>query len=1026
MARACSIPEILAQIQDSASSAGQITALRALKNDIIGHPQRKARWIAHGALEPVIRVLHPTFARSRQNEKREDDMLHLQALCIVGSLAHGGPALLRTSQTIPVLPAILSHLCPLNNSPQMVLAALQALSNLADSISSNPGDTSPNSIMLADNLFQRPNVYFLCRILLQTPSTPLLQRQTSLVVSLISKLCREERHQQNLASAGALDSLAAKLAEIVVAQGLVIPGADLLVQKEGTAKRFSFESAHQTMDLAGILEAISTIIAHSKFRATQLAFSEAIQAVFPISPELDFKPSQATRAAWNSFSTADSNIRQSEPNAIDFLIPQIPISPSRASSAIGSAFPPLGTLGSFEHIVQLGRVKTTGWPRIASFEKSQHEPFSDSAEPETPLIAYLIWLARSTRELERLAAISVLAVLYRAGLARKSRETAVGLLIVPLLVQLLDEGNADPPKDIEAAAYIELQRTRWSIQERAPAVLAMLIVDSEYLQNTAYDAGVISRLAKILKLSYDPVLDTSQGDTWSPAAEKDRTTSSDPESSQPGHTISPLLVHKIKVRESALRAIAALVPFKDEYRKALIDQGVVPYLVESLRPLPDKPTPKVLEKTEKGANVSTYGETSPSGYGINPVSVLIAACGAVRHLSRSVSILRTTLIDNGVVMPVFALLKHSDIEVQIAATAVVCNFVTEFSPMRETIAAAGVLKILCEHAHSGNVKLRLNALWALKHLVHSADNDIKKTCLEELGQGWLVQLICDNTEDGSVSSQIAESGKGSHNEHMDDNMQVDRLEDGDGLRLADSLGMPGNISSIDSKQAITDLHASSLPGTAFTASTRLAALQDLETDPARRARKDDIAVQEQGLEFIRNLIGAANTAGSSETSEMIDFLFNALGQDQIFEILAAKLRPKVVNPYNRRNSAANGETRVIPPQAEIVTAVGYILVHMAASVPRHRQLLISQTDLLKLLVPQFNHPNKEVRVALCWLATNLTWMDDIPDHPACAQRAHELKKLGFLAKLEGLEHDSELDVKERAKTAVYQMKQHGC
>jgi len=68
---------------------------------------------------------------------------------------------------------------------------------------------------------------------------------------------------------------------------------------------------------------------------------------------------------------------------------------------------------------------------------------------------------------------------------------------------------------------------------------------------------------------------------------------------------------------------------------------------------------------------------------VNSIDVLIAACGAIRALSRSVGILRTTLIDNGVAMPVFRLLQHPDIEVQIAATATVCNLVTDVSPMRE-------------------------------------------------------------------------------------------------------------------------------------------------------------------------------------------------------------------------------------------------------------------------------------------------------------------------------------------------------
>jgi hypothetical protein len=156
---------------------------------------------------------------------------------------------------------------------------------------------------------------------------------------------------------------------------------------------------------------------------------------------------------------------------------------------------------------------------------------------------------------------------------------------------------------------------------------------------------------------------------------------------------------------------------------------------------------------------------------------------------------------------------------------------------------------------------------------------------------------------------------------------------------------------------------------------------------------------------------------------MIDFLFNALGQDRVFEILASKLRPRHVNSYTNRRNSSTPEARIVPPQSEIIIAVGYILVHMAASIPRHRQIVISQTELLKLLVPQFNHPSIEVRLALCWLVTNLTWLDDHGDGEACASRADSLKKLGFLQKLEMLEQDPELNVRERAKSALWQMKQ---
>lgn len=307
-----------------------------------------------------------------------------------------------------------------------------------------------------------------------------------------------------------------------------------------------------------------------------------------------------------------------------------------------------------------------------------------------------------------------------------------------------------------------------------------------------------------------------------------------------------------------------------------------------------------------------------------------------------------------------------------------------------------------------NAKLRLNALWALKHFVHSVSIDMKRQCLEELGQGWLIQLICDDTEDEALTTsrgtieRIAGIG-----DSMDEDVEMDQFEEQlDSAFGGRSNSRPNSVLSKSMQQA----------------EIRLAILREAETNPAKKARKDDIAVQEQGLDFIRNFIGGAGQGGTTETIEMIDHLFGSLGRDRVFEILASKLRSKVVNPFPRRSSPPS-ETRVIPPQSEIITAVGYILVHMAASEPRHRQIVIAQTELLKLLVPQFNHPSIEVRLALCWLVTNLTWRDDATDGQACAQRANELKKLGFLAKLEMLEHDPELNVRERAKSAIWQMKQ---
>jgi armadillo repeat-containing protein 8 len=568
----------------------------------------------------------------------------------------------------------------------LVLASLRALSNLADSAALASNGHRVDISTLAEALFVRQHLNSLCRILSQSSASITVQCQISTAASLISRICREERHQQGLANSGVLDALATRLASFVVADGLVIPGAEVLAQREGLAEYIP-QAAPPNAKLSGILEAISVIIADSKFRASQLLYSPSIMAIFPTTLPTEFIANQNTRAAWNAFNAAGLSARQDQLNAVDYLLPCVPLHQGKGVVGQGSAFPPLGTSASRENLAQMGRKYngTSTWADSLSLDSamaSHDSSPSDSEEPESPLIAYLILLLRSRLGMERLMGASVLTVLYRAGLTHKSREPAIGLLVVPLLVHMLDD-IIMPPKSKDNLSEAEATSLDCAIKERAPAILAMLITDSEYLQKAAFDANIVSKLSKMLKISYDPVPEAAHSHRWSPEEEENTENIGSTQSSRLGRQGQPpLLNHKIKVRESTLKAIAALVPFKDEYRKAIVDQGMIPYIVESMSSIPSKPTPKVGDKPETAVNGSRE-EDGKLQYGINPIAVLIAACGAVRALSRSVSILRTTLIDNGVAMPVFNLLQHPDIEVQIAATATVCNLVTDVSPMRE-------------------------------------------------------------------------------------------------------------------------------------------------------------------------------------------------------------------------------------------------------------------------------------------------------------------------------------------------------
>lgn len=125
-----------------------------------------------------------------------------------------------------------------------------------------------------------------------------------------------------------------------------------------------------------------------------------------------------------------------------------------------------------------------------------------------------------------------------------------------------------------------------------------------------------------------------------------------------------------------------------------------------------------------------------------------AACQCTRSLSRSVCILRTNLVDAGIAVPLFRLLSDESLEVRIAATGAVCNLMLEFSPMRKAILDQGAMKILCQHTHSQNAQLRLNAVWALKHFCYQPDEPLQvERLLRELGYDQLMKL-CDDDDIG--------------------------------------------------------------------------------------------------------------------------------------------------------------------------------------------------------------------------------------------------------------------------------------
>ena len=555
------------------------------------------------------------------------------------------------------------------------------LVNLGEAFGLVTPGTPTRVATFADAVFMSSNLHAI-HLILESPCLSWVQvTQVNTVANLISLLCREERHQNALAHFGILDVLSHKLASFAVAQGEVVPGAEVLAQNEGLRDCIP-DPAPPGLDLVSILHAVSAIIAESRLRTCMLLYAPSILAIFP---------HVSMQASWRIPEHGGLGYPASRGlGAGDLFLPAVPSQPSRTSSSQVNPFPPLGSSVSRESLSSMARMSArlgaglSGWDS-ARFESPASQSEADAEEPESPLIPWLISLVRATSGLGRLAAASVLTSLYKAGLAGRSRETAMGLLVVPLLLQLVADQEVGV-EQAESARVSTETAVRWAITEQTLAVLARLVTDSEFLQKAAFDCNAMKIVCKLLKDAYEPLPARLNQRPWNPAPGTGNENLGD-EQSFTADTLGPrgqlpLHAHRARLRESALKAVAALTSFKDDYRKAFVDQEVMCYVVESLSQSPSRPR-SAKERVKSPKDVEPARSNIDAAYGGNPVSVLVAACHAVRMLSRSVSILRTTLEDAGVAMPVFDLLRHPEIEVQIAATGTICNLVTEVSPVRD-------------------------------------------------------------------------------------------------------------------------------------------------------------------------------------------------------------------------------------------------------------------------------------------------------------------------------------------------------
>jgi hypothetical protein len=562
-----------------------------------------------------------------------------------------------------ILPPLLEAISPNETPSKLLVATLRTLNQITDAISQEKPwtDTSDGplrsslSIFVYEQIYTKAVIESFAEILAQTSPSSAVHQQISWTAKLIITTCREEDQRKMLLDAGILDLLATKLAAIAAVDE----------QSRRIEQRNAVSEELPLMYLPDILEAISAIIRDSHFNTARFLYSQPIQQLF------GWPKGGTASQQYEGYSTS------SQATSWDKLIPRLQTMQSKSDSYTKS-WPALGPYTP--------AASSDSYTRLPSVENLQ--PNSSRTiitdESENPLFIWLMFVARRGEGRERLSACWLLALLKKFGEkwamndpSKTTRERHFSYLIIPLVVKMIHDANpaSDQAKKNASLGPQQKEENKF-VLERSPLVLAELVTNNKALQNAAVDAKVLPVIVQILKKSFDPVVTLSKP-LWQPrpVSPQARDPMVDPASSALGRSgLSPEVIHAFKYRESALLALAAMADSQDGLRKLIIEIGAATHIIDSLVPYSEGSS-----DTSSSTHVVSRSTAVKDG---NPVPVLIAACKVTRSLSRSISVLRTSLIDHGIAQPSFDLLTHPNVKVQVAATEVITNLVLEVSPMR--------------------------------------------------------------------------------------------------------------------------------------------------------------------------------------------------------------------------------------------------------------------------------------------------------------------------------------------------------
>ncbi|KAJ1666161.1 hypothetical protein EV178_002557 [Coemansia sp. RSA 1646] len=159
-------------------------------------------------------------------------------------------------------------------------------------------------------------------------------------------------------------------------------------------------------------------------------------------------------------------------------------------------------------------------------------------------------------------------------------------------------------------------------------------------------------------------------------------------------------VHNIRVAKTTLLTLGTIVSTGEECRTKAVECQVFSHLVRAMK------------HKDNG--------------------IKAAACLCTQYIVRSVPICRTHVPESGLLKPLLNLLRTTQTEVQVNASAALINLLPDFSPCRNDALKEGVVDILVDLMESDTIMIRRNALWCIRNVLVGIDDDTRKDIIAKI------------------------------------------------------------------------------------------------------------------------------------------------------------------------------------------------------------------------------------------------------------------------------------------------------